>query len=86
MYGRDLMLLRVAADGSGTPIVLVDRTTTARAYKGSYAPDGRHILFGCDRAGADALCIANGDGSGLTYIADLPGYVEHWSDWGPAAP
>jgi dipeptidyl aminopeptidase/acylaminoacyl peptidase len=86
MYTRDLTVLRVASDGSGSPVVIIDKQMNPRAYKASYAPDGRHIVLGCNGPEGDAICIANADGSGLALIGDLPGYLEHWSDWGRAAP
>jgi len=87
MYtGDPLTILRVASDGSGTPVVIVDATKNPRAYKASYSPDGRRILFGCNGPDGDAICTANPDGSGLALIGDLPGYIEHWSDWGVVAP
>jgi Tol biopolymer transport system component len=81
----DTSVRKVRSDGSGEPVVLVDSTANPRAYKASYAPDGQHILFGCNGPEGDAICIANADGSGINLIGDLPGYVEHWSDWGRAA-
>jgi Tol biopolymer transport system component len=87
MYtGDPLTILRVASDGSGTPVVIVDATKNPRAYKASYSPDGRRILFGCNGPDGDAICTATPDGSGLALIGDLPGYIEHWSDWGVVAP
>lgn len=86
MYTGDLTIRRVASDGSGTAVVIVDATKNPRAYKGSYSPDGRRILFGCNGPDGDAICTANPDGSGLAFIGDLRGSIEHWSDWGVAAP
>jgi hypothetical protein len=87
MYtGDPLTILRVASDGSGTPVVIVDATKNPRAYKASYSPDGRKILFGCNGPDGDAICTSNPDGSGIALIGDLPGYIEHWSDWGVASP
>lgn len=84
--GDPLTILRVASDGSGTPVLIIDNAKNPRAYKASYAPDGRHILFGCDGPEGDAICVANADGSGISLLGDLPGAVEHYSDWGVATP
>jgi Tol biopolymer transport system component len=79
-------LFRIAADGSGAPVVIVDAAQNPRAYKATYSPDGLHIVLGCNGPEGDSICTANADGSGLALIADLPGYIEHWSDWGVATP
>jgi hypothetical protein len=65
--------------------VIVDATKNPRAYKASNSPDGRRIVFGCNCPDGDAI-TANADGSGIALIGDLPGYIEHWSDWGVANP
>ena len=88
MYNTDnLSVMRIASDGSGTPVVIVDASMNPRAYKASYSPDGSRILFGCEGAVAenDAICVVNADGSGLRLLIDEP-FHEQFSDWGVAAP
>ena len=88
MYNTDnLSVMRIASDGSGTPVVIVDASMNPRAYKASYSPDGSRILFGCEGAvkDNDAICVVNADGSGLRLLIDDPVDHEQYSDWGVAA-
>jgi Tol biopolymer transport system component len=83
----DDQLERIAADGSGKPVVLVEGTTSQAGFKPWYSPDGTRILFGCHGpAGDDAACIMHADGSDLEILVDEPGVHENHFSWGVTAP
>ena len=80
-------LERIAADGTGEPVVLLEGTPTQGAAKPSYSPDGSRILFACRGPGGDdALCLIDADGSNLEVLIDEPGVNENHPTWGVAAP
>lgn len=79
----DEHLQRVSADGSGEPIVLTDQTLTRAAFKPSYSPDGKRIVFGCIGGhDDDALCLIDHDGSNFGVLIDEPGVNENHFAWG----
>ena len=80
-------LERIAADGTGEPVVLLEGTPDQGAAKPSYSPDGSRILFACRGLGGDdALCLMDADGSNLEVLIDEPGVHENHPTWGVAAP
>jgi len=80
-------LERIAADGTGEPVVLLEGTPTQAAFKPWYSPDGSRILFGClGQGGDDAACLMDADGSTLAILIDEPGVHENHFSWGVAAP
>ncbi len=80
-------LERIAADGSGEPVVLLEGTPTQAAFKPWYSPDGTRILLGClGPGGDDAACLMNADGTNLEILIDEPGVHENHFSWGIATP
>ena len=76
-------LERIAADGTGEPVVLLEATPTQGAFKPWYSPDGERILFGClGKEGDDAACLMDADGSNLEILIDEPGVHENHFSWG----
>jgi TolB protein len=51
----------------------------------SWAPNGRHLVFSCRRAGRWELTISDREGRSLTTLATGPGNNAQ-PDWGPATP
>jgi TolB protein len=83
----DDQLERIAADGTGQPVVLLAGSATQAAFKPWYSPDGSRILFGCHGPqGDDAACLMNADGSAVRILVDQPGVDENHFSWGRAAP
>ena len=79
-------LERIAADGTGEPVILLAGTPTQAAFKPWYSPDGSRILFGCiGPHGDDAACLMDADGSNVTFLVDEPGVYENHFSWGVAA-
>jgi TolB protein len=80
-------LERIAADGSGEPVVLLEGTATQGAAKPSYSPDGSRLVFSCIGPGGDgALCLMDADGTNLEILIDEPGIHENHVSWGVSAP
>lgn len=84
---EDERLERIAADGSGEPVLVWDPQGTDAAFKPWYSPDGSRLLFGCTGpAGDDALCVSDADGSAVEILVDEPRVHENHFSWGVAAP
>lgn len=84
--GQHHQVERVAADGSGEPLVLRAASATETAFRPSYSPDGSSILFGCMGATETATCLMHADGSDVRILVDEPGAEENHFAWGVAAP
>ena len=82
----DDQLERIAADGAGEPVILLEGTPTQAAFKPWYSPDGSRILFGCiGSKGDDAACLMDADGSSVEILIDEPRVDENHFSWGVAA-
>jgi Tol biopolymer transport system component len=62
-------------------------------HKPQYSPDGRQILFVCEKQGTlpeppegqnDDICVMNADGSNVVNLTNTPEKWENWPSWGPA--
>lgn len=76
---------RIAADGSGVPVVLFPATEQQGGFKPWYSPDGGRILFGCFMGGpasSDAACLMDADGSNVEILVNSGEHENHFS-WGP---
>lgn len=80
---------RIAADGSGEPLVLFAGTAEQGGFKPTYSPDGSRIVFGCFQGGevsTDAACLMAADGSDFSYLIDDPNVHENHFSWSPPTP
>ena len=79
---------KIAADGSGKPVVLFRGTDTRAGFKPEYSPDGTRILFGCKGVlygSDDDACVMNADGSDVRVLVGVKGTDENHFSWGPPA-
>ncbi len=80
---------RIAANGSGKPLILLRATQEVGGFKPVYSPDGRRILFGCvgmNGRDDEAACVMDADGSNVAILVDDPDWNENGFSWGVAGP
>jgi TolB protein len=72
-----LLLLDLRGAATVIPIPL------RKASRGSFSPDGKHLVFSGTATAKEDIYTANIDGSELRQITSTPGEDEEFGDWGP---
>ncbi|MCW2571144.1 MAG: tolB [Frankiales bacterium] len=74
-------LLLIDLRGASTVIPIAIR----KASRGSFSPDGKHLIFSGSVGDKEDIYTVNIDGSELVQITSTPSQDEEFGDWGPGA-
>ena len=80
--GRSANLVTIHRDGSHAKFVTDFKGGTTHAFAGSFAPDGKRIVFRLQKGGKYALATIRRDGRHLRLLGPMTKVMPRYIDWG----
>jgi TolB protein len=81
--GKSANLVTIRPDGSGARYLTHFKGGTTNAFAGSFAPDGKQIVFRLQKKDKYAIAVIGRDGRNLRLMTRLTREIPRFLDWGP---
>jgi TolB protein len=81
--GQSANLVTIHPDGSGARYLTHFKGGTTNAFAGSFAPDGKQIVFRLQKKDKYAIAVIGRDGRNLRLMTRLSREIPRFLDWGP---